>query len=235
MPRSRRKIGNRKNLLREKNLLEPDVLLEEPELPEEGEAQNRQEAFHADWTKQYKLARKYLYGGNDVEAGFFPGACAVPCCKQKQEMRWPCMIWGGCARMDLGVKQIRNRQKNWYRKGPDGFPCRRAHAKERKLPYLWYRIGKMYACGARDRTQGKWHRGAGEENLAGIYASAAAWFSKAVSQNHKYAQYSLAGLYYRGQGVEQDFFPGVSFCISCLPTRETRMHLMTGKDAWGTR
>ncbi|MDT3703103.1 MAG: hypothetical protein ROZ36_08685, partial [Thermincola sp.] len=36
------------------------------------------------------------------------------------------------------------------------------------------------------------------------YVQAAGWFEMAASRNHKYAQYSLAGLYYRGQGVSQD-------------------------------
>ena len=33
---------------------------------------------------------------------------------------------------------------------------------------------------------------------------AAYWFFQASEANHKYAQYSLAGLYHRGQGVEQN-------------------------------
>jgi TPR repeat protein len=41
-------------------------------------------------------------------------------------------------------------------------------------------------------------------NAAGLgtaqdYVEAAHWFDTAVSKNHKYAQYSLAGLYYRGR------------------------------------
>lgn len=30
------------------------------------------------------------------------------------------------------------------------------------------------------------------------------WFSQAAAMDHKYAQYSLAGLYRRGRGVEQN-------------------------------
>lgn len=62
-------------------------------------------------------------------------------------------------------------------------------AKEKWLPYMWYRIGKMYAAG-----QGT------EKN----YEEAAAWFERAVEKKHNFAQYALAGQYLNGQGVEKD-------------------------------
>ena len=45
--------------------------------------------------------------------------------------------------------------------------------------------------------------------LAGLgctkdYKTAADWLERAAGKQHKYAQYTLAGLYARGQGVEKD-------------------------------
>ena len=37
------------------------------------------------------------------------------------------------------------------------------------------------------------------------YEAAVRWFGEAVTANHKYAQYSLARLYYCGQGVQQSY------------------------------
>lgn len=38
----------------------------------------------------------------------------------------------------------------------------------------------------------------------GRYGDAARWFQLSADKGYKYAQYSLAGLFRRGQGVEQD-------------------------------
>lgn len=36
------------------------------------------------------------------------------------------------------------------------------------------------------------------------YETAALWLERAAEKSHKYAQYTLAGLYAKGQGVEKD-------------------------------
>lgn len=187
------------------NLLEPDDLLEESELQEEGEVQNRQEAFHADWTKQYKLARKYLYGGNDVEQDFSQ-ALVLFLAEAKIGNALAMYDLGRMCADGLGCEADPESAKDWYRKALTAFLAAERTAEEWQPPYLWYRIGKMYAAGLGTEHKGSDAESAGESGPCRDYASAAAWFSKAVSQNHKYAQYSLAGLYYRGQGVEQDFF-----------------------------
>lgn len=45
-----------------------------------------------------------------------------------------------------------------------------------------------------------------EEQEIGVsgYGDAARWFQLSADKGYKYAQYSLAGLFRRGQGVEQD-------------------------------
>lgn len=79
--------------------------------------------------------------------------------------------------------------QEWYAKALEAFHGAEKEAKERKRPYLQYRIGKMYAAGL----------GTGQD-----YGTAAGWLSQAAAAGHKYAQYTLAGLYHRGQGVAQD-------------------------------
>lgn len=186
------------------NLLGSDTFFEDPELPGEGEAQNRQEEFHADWTERYKLARKYLYGGKNVRQDF-PQAFTLFLAEAETGNALAVYDLGRMCADGLGCEAGPETAKDWYRKALTAFFIAERTAEEWQLPYLWYRIGKMYAArlGAEHKVSGT--EAAGEENLGRDYASAAAWLSKAVSRNHKYAQYSLAALYYRGQGVKQDF------------------------------
>ena len=112
-------MGTGRSFERE-NLLEPDALLEERELPEEGEAQNRQEAFHADWTKQYKLARKYLYGGNDVEQDFSQ-ALVLFLAEAKTGNALAMYDLGRMCADGLGCEADPESAKDWYRKALTAF------------------------------------------------------------------------------------------------------------------
>ncbi|WP_417718023.1 MobP3 family relaxase, partial [Ruminococcus sp.] len=55
--------------------------------------------------------------------------------------------------------------------------------------YVWYRIGKMHCYGLGTEQD---------------YEKAFEWFLKSAQEGNKFAQYSLANLYYYGNGVEKD-------------------------------
>ena len=55
--------------------------------------------------------------------------------------------------------------------------------------YVWYRIGKMHCYGLGTEQD---------------YEKAFQWFLKSSQEGHKFAQYSLANLYYYGNSVEKD-------------------------------
>lgn len=90
----------------------------------------------------------------------------------------------------LGVEADDEIAQQWYKQALATFQAVAASVPEKRRPYLWYRIGKMYAAG-----QGT------EQN----FTMAAVHFSNAVKYKHMCAAYSLAGLYYRGNGVEQNY------------------------------
>lgn len=144
--------------------------------------------FYAEWTKDYKLARQYLYGSGNAVQDF----------AQARALFWQEAEAGNALAMydlgrmcadGLGRDADQDAAQEWYAKALQAFHGAEKGAKERKRPYLQYRIGKMYAAGL----------GAGQD-----YGTAAGWLSQAAAAGHKYAQYSLAGLYHRGQGVAQD-------------------------------
>lgn len=141
------------------------------------------------WSREYKLARQYLYGSEEAVQDFFK---AYRLFLQEAETG-NALAMQDIGRMfadGLGRDIDMEKAQEWYAKALAAFVAEERHAQERQRPYLQYRIGKMYMAGL----------GTGQD-----YEAAAKWFSKAVSANHKYAQYSLAGLYYRGQGVAQDY------------------------------
>lgn len=147
------------------------------------------ESFHASWSKQYKKARDYLYGGADTEQDFEQ---AFALFKQEAEVENALAMYD-IAQMyqdGLGRDADRETAQEWYGKALTAFQLIVATAEEKKSPYLWYRIGKMYAAGQGTEVD---------------YRFAAEWFSKAVAAEHMYAQYSLGNLYYYGQGVTQNY------------------------------
>lgn len=188
-------------------LTEPDEPLPEPDAPppewEEPPSEvamapdtPKKSAFRAEWSKEYKLARKYLYGGNDI-AQDYAEAYRLFLTEAESGNALAMHDLGRMCADGLGMDIDAAASREWYAKALAAFLAAEATAKERQRPYLQYRIGKMYA--ARLGTEQD-------------YCRAAEWFSRAVSANHKYAQYSLAGLYYRGQGVAQSYETAFDLC-----------------------
>lgn len=161
------------------------VLPDDAPLPEES-IEPEDVVLHAEWSKQYKLARKYLFGSKDMPPDFD---------KAFRLFLLEAEIGNGLAMHDLGRmyadglgREIdTSLSQEWYAKALTTFL---SAERKKPAPYLQYRIGKMYAAGL------------GTEQC---YEQAASWFSKAVAENHKYAQYSLGSLYYRGNGVQQNY------------------------------
>lgn len=141
------------------------------------------------WSKNYKKARQYLYGSEEIESDFVE---AFRLFLQEAESGNALAMYdlGRMLADGLGREIDMVASQEWYGKALAAFRAEEQTAKEKQRPYLQYRIGKMHAAGL------------GTEQS---YESAAKWFSQAADTNHKYAQYSLAGLYYRGQGVEQEY------------------------------
>ena len=141
------------------------------------------------WSKNYKKARQYLYGSEEIESDFVE---AFRLFLQEAESGNALAMYdlGRMLADGLGREIDMVASQEWYGKALAAFRAEEQTAKEKQRPYLQYRIGKMHAAGL------------GTEQS---YESAAKWFSQAADTNHKYAQYSLSGLYYRGQGVEQEY------------------------------
>ena len=164
---------------------EPDGRAAEREPPKDA---GGSPAFYAEWNKNYKQARRYLYGSGNVMQDFTQARTLL---RQEAEAG-NALAMHDLGRMcadGLGQDADQDAAQGWYAKALQAFHEAEKKAKERKRPYLQYRIGKMYAAGL----------GTGQD-----YGTAAGWLSQAAAAGHKYAQYSLAGLYHRGQGVAQD-------------------------------
>lgn len=142
--------------------------------------------FHVEWSDQYKIARKYLYGSEDVPQNFNE-AYRLFLLEAELGNALAMHDLGRMLADGLGREIDTEISYQWYQKALTAFLSAEA---EKPKPYIQYRIGKMYAAGLGT-----------EQN----YEQSAAWFSQAVAKNHKYAQYSLGNLYYRGQGVSQDY------------------------------
>lgn len=141
------------------------------------------------WSKEYKQARKYLYGDESTPQDFVKAFCLF----QKEAEKGNGFAMHDLGRMcadGLGCEINPELSQEWYTKALSAFRTAEQIVRSKQRSYLWYRIGKMYAAGLGT-----------EQN----YETAAEWFSQAVAVNHKYAQYSLAGLFYRGQGVDQNY------------------------------
>ena len=160
--------------------LEPDV----PDLSERDEKNSAK----AEWSRQYKLARSYLYGSKKVPQDF-QEAMRLFCQEAEQGNALAMYDLGRMWADGLGVETDPSAAKEWYRKALNAFLSVEKKLPERKKTYLQYRIGKMYLAGL----------GTDQD-----YETAAHWLDRAAERSHKYAQYTLAGLYAKGQGVEKD-------------------------------
>lgn len=164
----------------------------EPELPEPADVPSDDVflepvdvIFRAEWSKQYQLAKKYLYGSEDVPQDF-DKAYSLFLLEAESGNVLAMHDLGRMFADGLGREIDLQAAHAWYEKALAAF----LSAEEEKAnPYLEYRIGKMYAAGLGTEQD---------------YEQAASWFQEAVDKNHKYAQYSLGCLYYRGQGVSKD-------------------------------
>lgn len=168
---------------------EPDLPDEAAELPvalPDAEPQPDNSDSRKWWSKEYKQARRALYGTKekppDLERAYIL-------------MLREAETGDGFAMHDMGkiLLQGMGRDKDegaaqeWFRKAYAAFQT--AERTADKKDYLQYRIGKLFSFG---------------HGVEQDYAQAAAWYRKAVAERNPYAAYSLGGLYQRGQGVEQD-------------------------------
>lgn len=179
---------------------------DQPERDEPPDAPDTQEnkVFRAEWSKQYKLARQYLYGGKDVEQDFAEAfRLFLPEAESGNALAM--FDLGRMCADGLGMEPDAAASQEWYAKALAAFLTAESTVKERQRPYLQYRIGKMHMVGLGTNHKVNCPAEAREGGLGRDYAQAAAWLSKAVADNHKYAQYSLGSLYYRGQGVAQNY------------------------------
>ncbi len=171
------------------SMLEAEELLSEPELDVPGPFEGKEKtSAKAEWSRQYKLARSYLYGSKKVPQDF-QEAMRLFCQEAEQGNALAMYDLGRMWADGFGVEADPDAAKEWYRKALDAFLSAEKKLPERKKTYLQYRIGKMYLAGL----------GTDQD-----YETAAHWLDRAAERSHKYAQYTLAGLYAKGQGVEKD-------------------------------
>lgn len=142
--------------------------------------------IYVKWTNEYKMAREYLFGTDEIEQNF----------KAALELFTEESVKGNALAMfdigriysdGLGVEIDMDKANNYYKKALSRF---QKVESQKAWEYTEYRIGKMYAQGLGT-----------EKDLK----TASYWFNLSAGKKYKYAQYSLGGLYCRGQGVEQDF------------------------------
>lgn len=90
------------------NMLEAEELLSEPELDVPGPFEGKEKtSAKVEWSRQYKLARSYLYGKSPR---IFRKPCVCSARKQSREMRLPCMTWDGCGRTVSEWRQTRRQR-----------------------------------------------------------------------------------------------------------------------------
>lgn len=138
------------------------------------------------WTKEYKQARKFLYGTKEKSPDFT---------KAFEFLRSEAEKGNGFAMHDLGKMMLsglgceKNEAKvrEWFAKTYHAFI--KEEAKVKNPGYLRYRIGKLYSFGYGVKQD---------------YLKAAEWYEKAVLEKNPFAAYALGSLYLRGQGVEQN-------------------------------
>ena len=88
--------------------------------------------------------------------------------------------------------------REWYAKALAAFLQAEKEAPDRVTQY---HIGKLYAAGLGT-----------EQNCE----EAAQWLEKSANAGYKYAQYTLAGLYRDGKGVEQDYVAARELCAKAV-------------------
>ena len=139
------------------------------------------------WTKEYKQARRYLYG-NKIDKPDFKKAMELLLLEAEKGSGFAIHDLGKMYLNGLGVPKDESMAEEYFAKALRAFLDKLPS--EKKPAYMQYRIGKMY------------QQGYGIEQE---YSEAALWFQESVDLGNQYAAYSLASLYYYGNGVEQDY------------------------------
>ncbi len=138
------------------------------------------------WTRRYRAARQLMQGDEDTPPDF---AAALDLLTGEADAG-NALAMADLGRMcmdGLGREPDPELAREWYAKALDAFLEAEKVAPDRGTQC---RIGKLYAAGL----------GAGQD-----YEEAARWLEKSAEAGYKYAQYTLAGLYRDGKGVEQDY------------------------------
>lgn len=141
---------------------------------------------YVDWTDEYKLAREYLSGTDEILQSFDDARIRLTAEAENGNVL-AIYDLGSIYSSGLGVEKNPDIANEYYAKALAGF---KEVESQKPWKYTEYRIGKMLAAG----------HGTEQD-----YQKAAEWFSVSSEKKYKYAQYSLGALYHRGQGVEQDF------------------------------
>lgn len=146
-----------------------------------GDAEN----VYVKWTDEYKIAREFLFGTDEVQQDFSEALSRLIAEAQKGNFLAVYDL-GRIYSSGIGVDKNLEVAHEYYVKALAGF---NEVESQKPWKYTEYRIGKMVASGLGTEQD---------------YQKAAEWFELSAEKKYKYAQYSLGALYYRGQGVEQD-------------------------------
>jgi hypothetical protein len=146
-----------------------------------GDAEN----VYVKWTDEYKIAREFLFGTDEVQQDFSEALSRLIAEAQKGNILAVYDL-GRIYSSGIGVDKNLEVAHEYYVKALAGFKEVEA---QKPWKYTEYRIGKMVASGL---------------GTIQDYQEAAEWFELSAEKKYKYAQYSLGALYHRGQGVEQD-------------------------------
>src|SRR5665648_68608 len=146
-----------------------------------GDAEN----VYVKWTDEYKIAREYLFGTEEVQQDFCEALIRLIAEAQNGNILAVYDL-GRIYLSGLGVDKNLEVAHEYYVKALAGF---KEVESQKPWKYTEYRIGKMIASGLGTEQD---------------YQKAAEWFELSAEKKYKYAQYSLGSLYHRGQGVEQD-------------------------------
>ena len=164
----------------------PQESIPDDPTPDEETPEVSSKKLYIEWNKEYKQSQNYLYGRNRVEKDIEKAYKLFTIESEKGNV---------LATFDLGRMYMQGllgdhseeQAQEYFSKALNGFMSVSGNT-EKMAEYINYRIGKMHNMGYGT-----------EQN----YESAAGWYRKA--ENNRFAQYSLAGLYYYGNGVEQDY------------------------------
>nr|WP_312579717.1 MobP3 family relaxase [Sedimentibacter sp.] len=144
------------------------------------------EDVYVKWSDDYKRAREFLFGTDDIVQDFADAFYLF----QSEAEKGNALAMFDMGRMfadGLGREMDVSKAYEWYQKALAAF-----HKVEDKKPwkYTEYRIGKMYLQGL----------GTEENHEEAFY-----WLTLSAEEKYKFAEYSLGGLYYRGQVVDQSY------------------------------